>query len=162
MTATVYDFHSKTIDGANVALSDYQGKVLLIVNVASKCGFTPQYKGLETLYRQYKARGFEILAFPCNQFGGQEPATEPEIKQFCRSEYDVTFPIFSKIDVNGHGAHPLYKFLEDQRPGVLGTKRIKWNFTKFLVDRRGNPIRRYSPRNKPEDIALDIERLLNT
>jgi len=162
MTATVYDFHSKTIDGANVALSDYQGKVLLIVNVASKCGFTPQYKGLETLYRQYKARGFEILAFPCNQFGGQEPATEPEIKQFCRSEYDVTFPIFSKIDVNGQGAHPLYKFLEDQRPGVLGTKRIKWNFTKFLVDRRGNPIRRYSPRNKPEDIALDIERLLNT
>jgi len=162
MTATVYDFHSKTIDGANVALSDYQGKVLLIVNVASKCGFTPQYKGLETLYRQYKARGFEILAFPCNQFGGQEPATEPEIKQFCRSEYDVTFPIFSKIDVNGQGAHPLYRFLEDQRPGVLGTKRIKWNFTKFLVDRRGNPIRRYSPRNKPEDIALDIERLLNT
>ena len=162
MTATVYNFHSKTIDGADVALSDYQGKVLLIVNVASKCGFTPQYKGLETLYRQYKARGFEILAFPCNQFGGQEPATEPEIKQFCRSEYDVTFPIFSKIDVNGQGAHPLYKFLEDQRPGVLGTKRIKWNFTKFLVDRRGNPIRRYSPRNKPEDIALDIERLLNT
>ena len=162
MTATVYDFHSKTIDGANVALSDYQGKVLLIVNVASKCGFTPQYKGLETLYRQYKARGFEILAFPCNQFGGQEPAAEPEIKQFCRSEYDVTFPIFSKIDVNGQGAHPLYKFLEDRRPGVLGTKRIKWNFTKFLVDRRGNPIRRYSPRNKPEDIALDIERLLNT
>ena len=162
MTATVYDFHSKTIDGANVALSDYQGKVLLIVNVASKCGFTPQYKGLENLYRQYKVRGFEILAFPCNQFGGQEPATEPEIKQFCRSEYDVTFPIFSKIDVNGQGAHPLYKFLEDQRPGVLGTKRIKWNFTKFLVDRRGNPIRRYSPRNKPEDIALDIERLLNT
>ena len=162
MTATVYDFHSKTIDGANVALSDYQGKVLLIVNVASKCGFTPQYKGLESLYRQYKARGFEILAFPCNQFGGQEPATEPEIKQFCRSEYDVTFPIFSKIDVNGQGAHPLYRFLEDQRPGVLGTKRIKWNFTKFLVDRRGNPIRRYSPRNKPESIGPDIERLLNT
>jgi len=161
MTATVYDFRTRTIDGTDVSLSDYRGKVLLIVNVASKCGFTPQYEGLEKLYRHYKDQGFEILAFPCNQFGGQEPGSESEIKSFCHNNYQVTFPIFSKIDVNGPDAHPLYKFLQAQLRGLLGTKRIKWNFTKFLVDRRGNPIKRYSPRAKPEDIGADIQQSLS-
>jgi len=157
---TVYDFQTKTIDGADVSLSDYRGKVLLVVNVASRCGFTPQYKGLEALYRQYNLQGLEILGFPCNQFGQQEPGSEPEIKNFCQTNYDVTFPLFSKIDVNGPNAHPLYKFLEETKPGILGTKAIKWNFTKFLIDRQGRPIKRYSPKDKPENIAQAIERLL--
>jgi len=157
---TVYDFRTKTIDGADVSLADYRGKVLLIVNVASRCGFTPQYKGLEELYREYKSRGFEVLGFPCNQFGSQEPGSEADIKNFCETSYEVTFPLFSKIDVNGSGAHPLYQFLEGARRGILGTKRIKWNFTKFLVDRQGQPIKRYSPQDKPANIAKDVEDLL--
>ena len=157
---TVYDFQTKTIDGTDVSLADYRGRVLLIVNVASRCGFTPQYKGLEELYREYKTRGFEVLGFPCNQFGSQEPGSEPEIKNFCETSYAVTFPLFSKIDVNGPDAHPLYKFLESARPGILGTKRIKWNFTKFLVDRQGNVVARYAPKDEPESFAGDIQKLL--
>jgi glutathione peroxidase len=157
---TVYDFRTKRIDGEDVSLADYRGKVLLVVNVASRCGFTPQYKGLEKLYRDYRDRGFEVLGFPCNQFGSQEPGTESQIKAFCDSTFHVTFPLFSKVDVNGPHVHPLYKFLEGAKPGILGTKRIKWNFTKFLVDRHGSPIRRYSPRATPESIASDIERAL--
>ena len=157
---TVYDFRTRTIDGADVSLSDYRNQVLLIVNVASRCGFTPQYQGLETLYRQYHDRGFAILGFPCNQFGHQEPGSETEIKSFCANSYRVTFPLFAKIDVNGPGAHPLYEFLKKAKPGILGTKRIKWNFTKFLLDRTGTPVQRYSPKVRPEDLTAAIERLL--
>jgi glutathione peroxidase len=158
--STVYDFRSKTIDGADASLSDYRGKVLLIVNVASKCGFTPQYEGLEKLYTQYNKRGLEILGFPCNQFGAQEPGNEAEIKNFCSVKFDVTFPMFAKIEVNGPNTHPLYRFLKDAKPGVLGTRRIKWNFTKFLINRQGTPVKRYSPQQKPETLVQDIERLL--
>jgi len=157
---TVYDFRAKTIDGIDASLSDYRGQVLLIVNVASRCGFTPQYQGLEKLYAKYGDRGFSILGFPCNQFGNQEPGSEQDIKDFCSTSYRVTFPLFSKIEVNGPDAHPLYQFLKSAKPGLLGTKRIKWNFTKFLLDRKGNPIRRYSPQAKPESIGHDIESLL--
>jgi glutathione peroxidase len=157
---TVHDFKAKTIDGADVSLSDYQGKVLLIVNVASRCGFTPQYEGLQKLYGQYHDRGFEVLGFPCNQFGGQEPGTDQEIKNFCSVNYGVNFPLFAKIEVNGDKTHPLYRFLKDARRGLFGTQRIKWNFTKFLVERDGVPVKRYSPQDKPENIAQDIERLL--
>lgn len=157
---TVHDFKARTIDGADVSLSDYQGKVLLIVNVASRCGFTPQYEGLQKLYGQYRDRGFEVLGFPCNQFGGQEPGTDQEIKNFCSVNYGVSFPLFAKIEVNGATAHPLYRFLKDARRGLFGTQRIKWNFTKFLIRRDGVPLKRYSPRDKPENIAHDVERLL--
>jgi glutathione peroxidase len=157
---TVHDFKAKTIDGADVSLSGYQGKVLLIVNVASRCGFTPQYEGLQKLYGQYHDRGFEVLGFPCNQFGGQEPGTDQEIKNFCSVNYGVNFPLFAKIEVNGDNTHPLYRFLKDARRGLFGTQRIKWNFTKFLVGRGGVPVKRYSPQDKPENIAQDIERLL--
>ena len=157
---TVYDFQAKTIDGEEVSLSEFRGKVLLIVNVASRCGFTPQYEGLEKLYEQYKDQGFSVLGFPCNQFGGQEPGAESEIKNFCETSYGVKFPLFSKIDVNGPQAHPLYQFLEKEKPGILGTEGIKWNFTKFLVDRHGNPIKRYAPRDKPESLEDDIRRAL--
>jgi glutathione peroxidase len=157
---TVYDFQSQSIEGKNVSLSEFEGKVLLIVNVASRCGFTPQYKGLEMLHRQYKSQGFSVLGFPCNQFGSQEPGSSTDIKNFCESSYEVTFPLFSKIDVNGNNAHPLYKFLESEKRGFLGTKRIKWNFTKFLVNRKGEPIKRYPPQAKPESISQDIEQLL--
>ena len=159
MTATVYDFQTKTIDGKDVSLSDYRGKVLLIVNVASRCGFTPQYTALEKLYREYKDQGFEVLAFPCNQFRGQEPGTAAEIKNFCQSNYEVSFPIFSKIEVNGPNAHPLYKFLERAKRGILGTKMIKWNFTKFLVDRAGRVVARFAPMTKPEKIEGPIAAL---
>ena len=157
---TVYEFQAKTIDGKEVPLSAFRGKVLLLVNVASRCGFTPQYKGLEKLYEKYQGQGFLVLGFPCNQFGGQEPGTESEIKSFCETSYGVKFPLFSKIDVNGPQAHPLYQFLQKAKPGFLGIKRIKWNFTKFLVDRQGNPIKRYAPGDKPEAIEDDIKRLL--
>jgi glutathione peroxidase len=131
---SVYPFKAKTIDGKEVSLSEYQGKALLIVNVASQCGFTPQYAGLESLYQKYKDKGFAVLGFPCNQFGAQEPGNEAEIKSFCDLNFGVTFPLFGKIDVNGANAHPLYKYLTSDKPGVLGTEAIKWNFTKFLID----------------------------
>lgn len=159
MTA-VTDFAMKLPDGAEKKLDDYAGKVLLIVNVASQCGFTPQYAGLEALYRKYRDRGFEILAFPCNQFGSQEPGNAEEIASFCTLNYDVTFPLFAKIEVNGAGADPLYAYLKSAQPGLMGTTGIKWNFTKFLVDRSGNVIERYAPTTKPEDLEGDIEKLL--
>ena len=154
---SVYDFTARAIDGTEHPLQLYWGEVLLVVNVASKCGFTPQYTGLEALYRQYHQRGFEVLGFPCNQFGSQEPGTEAEILQFCSTEYPVTFPMFSKVDVNGADAHPLYKYLKGEKPGLLGTEAIKWNFTKFLVNRKGEVVRRFAPTDKPEDLAKDIE-----
>jgi glutathione peroxidase len=157
----VYDFEAKTIDGEVRKLDAYKGKTLLIVNVASKCGFTPQYAGLERLYRKFKDRGFVILGFPCDQFGHQEPGDEPEIKNFCSTKYDVTFPMFAKIDVNGDKAHPLYQFLKRAKPGVLGTQAIKWNFTKFLIDSNGNVVERYAPTDTPEKIEKDIEKLLS-
>ncbi|GAA3721297.1 glutathione peroxidase [Sphingomonas cynarae] len=153
------DFTVRTAEGER-SLSDHAGQVLLIVNVASKCGFTPQYIGLEALYRQYGPRGFTVLGFPCNQFGAQEPGDAAEIANFCTTSYDVTFPIFAKVEVNGANADPLYEYLKAGAPGVLGSKAIKWNFTKFLVDRTGRPVRRYAPTTKPEELAADIEALL--
>ncbi len=157
---TIHDMTVRAIDGREHTLAEYRGKVLLIVNVASQCGFTPQYRGLEDLYRRLGKRGLVVLGFPCDQFGHQEPGTEAEIVEFCGLHYDVTFPMFAKIEVNGNGAHPLYRHLKDARKGVLGTKRIKWNFTKFLVDARGEVVGRYGPRDKPETIEPDIVRLL--
>jgi len=159
MTA-ITDFTVKTADGSAASLESHRGKVLLIVNTASKCGFTPQYDGLEALHRDYAERGFEVLAFPCNQFGGQEPGDAAEIANFCTLTYDVTFPVFAKIDVNGAGADPLFERLKSDAPGVLGSKAIKWNFTKFLVGRDGEVVDRYAPTTKPEDIRKDIEKLL--
>jgi|SRR5690242_15618280 len=158
--SAITDFHVRAADGSDVNLSAYAGKVLLIVNTASKCGFTPQYEGLEALHRRYAERGFEVLGFPCNQFGHQEPGDAAEIASFCSLTYDVTFPLFAKIDVNGDGADPLYAELKRQAPGLLGSKAIKWNFTKFLVDRTGKVVARYAPPTKPEEIAADIEKLL--
>jgi glutathione peroxidase len=145
----------RTLRGDETTLAPYRGQVLLIVNVASQCGFTPQYTGLEALYRRHRDRGFAVLGFPCNQFGHQEPASEREIREFCSREYDVTFPLFAKIDVNGPNEHALYSVLKSHAPGVLGTTAIKWNFTKFLVGRDGRVLRRYSPRDTPEDIEAD-------
>jgi glutathione peroxidase len=159
MTA-ITDYTVRQADGAMGDLSAYRGQVLLIVNTASKCGFTPQYQGLEALYRRFAARGFAVLAFPCNQFGAQEPGDAVEIAGFCSLTYDVTFPIFAKIDVNGAGAAPLFEALKAQAPGLLGSKAIKWNFTKFLVGRDGRVVGRYAPTTKPEAIASDIEALL--
>ena len=147
-------------DGSATTLADHAGKVLLIVNTASKCGFTPQYAGLEALHRRYADRGFAVLGFPCNQFGAQEPGDAAEIARFCTLTYDVTFPMYGKIDVNGDSAAPLYRWLKQKAPGVLGLQGIKWNFTKFLVDRSGEVVQRYAPTDKPEGIAADIERLL--
>ncbi|TJZ75660.1 glutathione peroxidase [Chitiniphilus eburneus] len=157
---TVYDFQAQDIDDKTVELASYRGQVLLIVNVASQCGFTPQYEGLESLYRRYGSRGLTVLAFPCNQFGAQEPGDAADIKSFCASRYEVTFPVFAKIDVNGDNAHPLYQFLKKSEPGVLGTEGIKWNFTKFLVDREGHVVERFAPTTKPEELSGDIEKLL--
>ncbi len=154
---SIYSFKAKTIDGKEISLSEYQGKALLIVNVASHCGFTPQYEGLEKLYKKYKDKGFTILGFPCNQFGSQEPGNEEEIKSFCDLNFGVTFPLFAKIDVNGANAHPLYKYLTNEKPGVLGTEAIKWNFTKFLIDSRGEPVKRYASTTKPEDLEKEVE-----
>ncbi|MFZ5625654.1 MAG: glutathione peroxidase [Gemmatimonadota bacterium] len=157
---SIYDIPVRTIDGRNETLAPYRGQVLLIVNVASRCGFTPQYEGLEALHRQYRDLGFSVLGFPCDQFGHQEPGTEAEIQAFCTSRYDVTFPLFGKIEVNGPGAHPLYQLLKQEQPGLLGTTAIKWNFTKFLVDRTGRVLRRYAPTVAPADLAPDIARVL--
>lgn len=157
---SVYSFHVKSLNGQEVPLEKFQGKALLIVNVASKCGFTPQYKGLEEIYRKYKDKGFEILGFPCNQFGAQEPGDAEEIKNFCSLTYDVSFPMFAKVDVNGDNADPLYKFLKKEEKGILGTEAVKWNFTKFLVDKKGNVVDRFPPQAKPEDLAKDIEKIL--
>jgi glutathione peroxidase len=158
--ASIYDFSVKDIHGKEQKLERYEDKVVLIVNVASKCGFTPQYKGLEALYEKMHSRGLEVLGFPCNQFGAQEPGTEQEIEQFCELNYGVTFPMFAKIDVNGSETAPLYEYLKKARPGLLGTEAIKWNFTKFLVDRKGNVVERYGSNVEPEAIAGDIEKLL--
>ena len=157
---TTYDFSAKTIDGEEWPLDQYRGHPLLIVNVASKCGFTPQYAGLEALYQKYHAKGFEVLGFPCDQFGHQEPGDEAAIKNFCSLTYGVSFPMFAKIKVNGDDAHPLYRFLKDAKPGVLGLEGIKWNFTKFLIGKDGLPVKRYAPTDKPESIAADIEAVL--
>jgi glutathione peroxidase len=150
----------KAADGSTTDLSSHQGEVMLIVNVASKCGFTPQYEGLEALQRSYGAKGFTVLGFPCNQFGAQEPGNAEEIANFCKLTYDVDFPLYAKIDVNGDDAAPIYKHLKDEAPGLLGSKAIKWNFTKFLVDRSGKVVKRYAPQTKPEDLTRDIEALL--
>lgn len=157
--ASIYDFTAKSLAGKDVALKDFEGKVLLIVNTASACGFTPQYKGLEALQQKYGARGFSVLGFPCNQFGAQEPGDEAQIAQFCSINYGVSFPMFAKIDVNGAGAHPLYKFLKDEKGGLLGSA-IKWNFTKFLVDRSGRVVSRHAPTTTPEALSKEIETLL--
>jgi glutathione peroxidase len=178
---TTYDFAATTADGTAVSLADYEGKLLLIVNVASKCGLTPQYEGLESLYRHDKERGLEILGFPCNQFKEQEPASDAEIQAFCKATYDVTFPVFAKIDVNGPDAEPLYKYLRAEavgdfgprygdfyeaiskiRPEAEGTDEVKWNFTKFLVDRKGNVVKRYEPSVSPADIETDLEQYLSS
>ncbi len=157
---TVHDFSADTIDGRSRALSHYRGKVLLIVNTASQCGFTPQYAGLEALYREYRDRGLEILGFPCNQFGAQEPGSESEIAKFCETRYGVSFPMFAKVEVNGDTAHPLFEWLRKEAPGLLGSQAIKWNFTKFLVDREGRAVARFAPTTAPADLAPAIEKLL--
>ena len=157
---TIYDFKVKTIEGDDTTLAPYGGKVLLIVNVASKCGYTPQYDGLEALYRKYKDKGFVVLGFPCNQFGSQEPGSEAEIQNFCRVNFGVTFPMFSKINVNGEETHPLYRYLKSEQAGILGTEAIKWNFTKFLVDKEGNVVERFGSSTKPSELEDKIEALL--
>jgi glutathione peroxidase len=157
---TVYEFSATTIDGKPRKLADYKGKVLLVVNTASKCGFTPQYKGLEALYEKYKSKGLVVLGFPSNQFGQQEPGPDDEIAEFCEMNFGVTFPLFSKVDVNGDAAHPLFKYLTSTKKGLLGSEAIKWNFTKFLIGRDGNVVERYAPTTKPEDLEGDIERVL--
>jgi glutathione peroxidase len=156
---TAYEFTATTIDGQEQSLEAYEGKVLLVVNVASKCGFTPQYAGLEKLHREFADAGLAVLGFPCDQFGHQEPGDETQIKEFCSLTYDVTFPMFAKIDVNGDHAHPLYAWLKEEQRGLLGG-RIKWNFTKFLVDRTGQPVQRFAPNTAPEDLAGEVEELL--
>ncbi len=158
--ANLYELEVRDIRGEPVPLSRYRGEVLLIVNTASRCGFTPQYAGLETLYEKLHDRGFEILGFPCNQFGGQEPGSEEEIASFCTVNYGVSFPMFAKIDVNGEAAVPLYRWLKKEKPGLLGSEAIKWNFTKFLVDREGRAIQRYAPNAEPAALQADIEALL--
>ncbi len=164
MTETVYDFSATLLDGRVVSLNEFNGRVLLIVNTASRCGFTPQYAGLEDLYRTFKSRGFEVLGFPSNQFGAQEPGTEEQISEFCERNYRVSFPMFAKIDVNGPSAHPLYQFLRRSKPGIfglIGAGSIKWNFTKFLVDRSGRVVGRYGSATKPESLTTPIENLLS-
>ena len=161
MNTSIYDFTCKDSSGNEISLSDYRGKTLLIVNTASKCGFTPQYDGLQSLQDQYALEKFSVLAFPCNQFGGQEPGTDNEIQEFCSLNFKTTFPVFSKIDVNGENAHPLYKFLCSEKKGVLGAENIKWNFTKFLINSDGDPVARYASTTTPEKISKDIEKLIN-
>jgi len=158
----IHGFDVTAIDGETFSLERYRGRPMLIVNVASRCGMTPQYAGLEALYRKFKDRGLVVLGFPCNQFGGQEPGTAAEIGAFCRQNYDVTFPMFTKIDVNGPDAHPLFTFLKSEKKGLLGTTAIKWNFTKFLVDAQGDVIARFGPRETPDELEPQIERVLNT
>ena len=158
--STVYEFSATTIDGKPRSLADYRGKVLLVVNTASKCGFTPQYKGLEAIYRQFKDRGFAVLGFPCNQFGEQEPGEDASIAEFCERNFGVSFPLFAKVDVNGADAHPLFKHLTSEKKGLLGSSAIKWNFTKFLIGKDGRVIERYAPTTAPEDLIKDIEKAL--
>ncbi|MBC7502836.1 MAG: glutathione peroxidase [Herminiimonas sp.] len=158
--ANIYEFTADSLAGAQVNLKQYQGKVLLIVNTASNCGFTPQYRGLEQVYQQFKDKGVEVLGFPCNQFGGQEPGSSDAIGAFCEKNYGVTFPLFAKIDVNGDETHPLFKHLKSQATGLLGTEAIKWNFTKFLVKKDGSVYKRYAPQTAPNDMLGDIEKLL--
>ena len=157
---TVHDFTVRTLEGNEQSLGDHRGKVLLIVNVASRCGLTPQYTALEALHERYAPRGFAVLGFPCNQFGGQEPGTEAEIREFCTLNYGVTFPMYAKVDVNGDGTAPLFAHLKSAAPGLLGSESVKWNFTKFLIDREGRVVRRYAPTDSPEGLAQDIEALL--
>lgn len=161
MTTSVYDFEMPLSDGSMKPLSDYKGQVLLIVNTASKCGFTPQYDGLQALFEKYKERGFQVLGFPCDQFGHQEPGNDSQIQEFCSLNFNVKFPLFKKSDVNGDASSPLYQHLKAEAPGLLGSKSIKWNFTKFLVDAQGNVVKRYAPNVKPEKLAGDIEALLS-
>jgi len=160
ISPSVFDFSAPDVAGRETALAEFRGKVLLIVNTASRCGYTPQYAGLEALYEKYKDRGLAVLGFPCNQFGAQEPGTEAEIAQFCSLNYGVTFPLFAKVDVNGAHAHPLFQFLKSEKTGLFGTENIKWNFTKFLIDRQGKVTHRYAPATSPSDLAADIEKLL--
>jgi len=160
MSDSIYDFKATLLNGDEAHLDAYRGKVLLIVNTASECGFTPQYAGLETLYQNLKSKGFVVLGFPCNQFGSQEPGDAAAIEQFCQVNFGVTFPMFAKIEVNGENTHPLYAYLKHEAAGLLGTEAIKWNFTKFLVDRDGEVVERYAPATKPEDLAEAIETLL--
>ena len=157
---SIVDISAKLPNGEEISLADKAGKVLLVVNTASRCGFTPQYDGLEALYRKFKDQGFEVVAFPCNQFGAQEPGNADEIATFCKLTYDVTFPLMAKVDVNGDDATPLYQWMKGEAPGLMGSKSIKWNFTKFLIDRQGKVVRRYAPTDKPEAIEKDIARLL--
>ena len=159
---TLYDIPLATIDGQETTLAPFHGKVLLIVNVASRCGFTPQYQGLEELYRRHHSQGFSVLGFPCNQFGHQEPGDAAEIRAFCNQEYDITFPLFAKIEVNGRGAHPLYRLLKGAKRGVLGTQAIKWNFTKFLIGRDGSVLERYAPTITPAALDTDLVRVLSS
>jgi glutathione peroxidase len=158
--ASIYDISATGIDGKPVSLSAYKDQVLLIVNTASQCGFTPQYKGLQELYSQYASQGLVILGFPCNQFGQQEPGSSDQIQTFCETSFGVSFPLFEKVEVNGSNAHPLYRYLTQAAPGIFGTQGVKWNFTKFLVDRSGKVVKRYPPTTKPEDLAKDIQALL--
>jgi glutathione peroxidase len=158
--ASIYDFTAKSLQGKDVALAEYRGQPMLIVNTASKCGFTPQFEGLEKLYEQHRDKGLVVLGFPCNQFGAQEPGSEEEIGAFCQANYGVTFPMFAKIDVNGAHAHPLYAFLKGEKAGILGTRNIKWNFTKFLVNRDGKVTGRFAPTTKPEDIEKAVVAVL--
>jgi glutathione peroxidase len=157
----LYEIEVKTAQGGIEKMSQYQGKVLLIVNTASACGFTPQYEGLQKLQERFQGRGFEVLGFPCNQFGGQEPGTDAEIQSFCSLNYSIQFKVFSKIEVNGAQAAPLYQFLKKQAPGILGTEGIKWNFTKFLISKDGQVLKRFAPQDKPESIEAEIEKALN-
>ena len=158
---SLYDISARTIDGGTQSLSEYRGRTLLIVNVASQCGYTPQYAGLETLYREFADRGFAVLGFPCNQFGRQEQGSEADIASFCSTTYDVTFPMYAKVEVNGPATHPLFRLLKSSRKGLLGTESIKWNFTKFLVDRDGNVVRRYAPGDTPDSIRAELVGLLD-
>jgi glutathione peroxidase len=158
--ADYFQFDVKKLNGKSTTLEGYRGKVLLVVNTASQCGFTPQFTGLEALAVKYRDQGFEVLGFPCNQFGGQEPGPEEQIAAFCQANYGVTFPMFGKVDVNGDNAHPLFKELKAAKPGLLGSEGIKWNFTKFLIDKQGNVVERFAPQTKPEEIAAAVEKLL--
>jgi glutathione peroxidase len=159
--SALYKLSARRLDGSKQSMKDYKGKVLLIVNTASGCGFTPQYAGLEALWKKYRKRGLVVLGFPCNQFGAQEPGDEAAIGEFCSLNYDVSFPMFAKVDVNGDDTHPIFALLKSGAPGLLGTEAVKWNFTKFLVDRKGQVVDRYASAHKPEDMAADIERLLD-
>ena len=159
-TSSIYDLSATSLEGNLIDLSTYKGQVLLIVNTASQCGFTPQYQGLESLYKKYGSQGLVVLGFPCNQFGQQEPGSAIDIQSFCETRFGVSFPLFEKVEVNGNEAHPLFKYLTKTVPGILGTEAIKWNFTKFLVDRQGNVVKRYPSMTKPEDLEKEIEALL--